>query len=392
MIKTTFAVATILQVAQSAYIYGRCPQVKQGWKQTKPNEDLNHTALLGIWHNLYQDYRSEHMDCMVTKLGRIEDDNSTWLQFFHGLSFADINEVLYEDYIGLTFTHPNDSSLAAVSSVHDNGSIEHNVLVEMLEMEFEGNADEELLQQVDEHDIEVHIAKMRDIMNLQRHLEKVNNTGNAFINPLQVVDTDYSNFMLTYRCEEEERMFEEDYDSRMLEPEVFRIMVERDNLTIDHFHAYQTQRENADNEEFDKLVGLIKEHDAANNLTTEALEEELALFLVVDDTHQFQFDFYHPTTSKWAEIRELLLQPLNETYQMDVNFQDEPQWFRKLDYILYLRNGHNYTEYMLHNYQQLMRKIVPSFLYEYTHVEVHHSSEHCLEGDIFNHENRNKFD
>ena len=331
------------------------------------------------------------MDCMVTKFQRVDEANSTWLQFIHGISFADINEVLYEDYMGLAFTHPEDSSLAAVSSVVDDGTVEHDVLLEILEQEFDGHADEELLQQVDTQDIEVHVAKMRDIVNLQEHLRRVNETGDRFLNPLQVVDTDYDNFLLTFRCEEEFRVKDEDHDSLMREPEAFRVMVERDNLNISHLHALQTQIEDADNEDFEKFLELLKANIAGGKNDLETLEEELRLFLEVDENHIFHFDFYNPTVEAWQNIRELYLLPLRETYDEEVDFE-QPQWFHRLDYILYLRNGHNYTELQLHDYLEKMREIVPGFLFEYTHVEVAHSSEHCLEGDIFEHENRSKFD
>ena len=61
------------------------------------------------------------MDCMSMKLQTIDEHNSTRLQMLQGTSFAEIEEVFYDDHMQLVFNHPTESNYAAITTIHDDG-------------------------------------------------------------------------------------------------------------------------------------------------------------------------------------------------------------------------------------------------------------------------------
>ena len=56
-----------------------------------------------------------HTDCMDIKLEQ-DPTNSTIFKLYTGVSWKNEQQVLYDDHQLLIFNHPNDTSLAAMST------------------------------------------------------------------------------------------------------------------------------------------------------------------------------------------------------------------------------------------------------------------------------------
>jgi hypothetical protein len=211
----TISLAVLLLIGEidATYVVGKCPQIKYDWKATHPGKDLEPARLEGLWSNVWESYtRLQHSDCMHMKLHQLDANNSTRFQMFNGVSWKEDDEIIYDDHTVLVFNHPSDSSLAAVTTPEDiDGNLDHTYL-----SEFESVTLPELEDSVKEHmdvmDIFRYEQKQREINAMKDHMHHAMTNYDRYAHPMQVVDTDYSDYLVLYKCRDEERKMNQDHD------------------------------------------------------------------------------------------------------------------------------------------------------------------------------------
>lgn len=103
-----------------------------------------------------------------------------------------------------------------------------------------------------DHDIELYEHKMRELEHLKDHIKKTMQNEDKYMHPLIVLDTDYDNYLITYRCSEVNRLHEEDDDMNE-DFEKFRKLVEEEGKGIEHLHALEAIEEYFDDSQFQSL-------------------------------------------------------------------------------------------------------------------------------------------
>ena len=144
---------------------------------------------------------------------KLEQDpnNSTIFKFYTGVSWKNEDEVLFDDHQVVVFNHSNDTSLAALTTEFD--------AIRLPDLK------ESVRAQMDIMDIQLYERKQKEVEMMHDHMTEAFAAQDAYKNPLVVVDTDYSDFLILYKCREEERLPRDD-DDHLPHNELYRQMVE----------------------------------------------------------------------------------------------------------------------------------------------------------------------
>lgn len=128
-------------------------------------------------------------------------------------------------------------------------------------------------------------------------------------------------------------------------------------------------------------------------MTFDDLQSEIDKFVEIDENHKYHFTKAEPSVSEWKHLRDLYLEPVSRNFTLhDEMDLEEPHWFKTLDIVLYLRNAEKVHEEKLEELVSKMKKLVPGFNFDDSHMEILHDNEMCVQGDIFEHKNAKKFD
>ena len=120
-----------------------------------------------------------------------------------------------------------------------------------------------------------------------------------------VLDTDYDDYLMLYRCREEQRVPEnpDDYTGLMSDQELFRQMVEEyDHDRHPEKNAQQSMEFHQHNDRWQAFQHRLREDDL-HKMTDDTLQSEIDEFLMIDPNHSQHFIGNRPDVEMWKKIR-----------------------------------------------------------------------------------------
>lgn len=142
-------------------------------------------------------------ECQSMKLEQVSKKNPNILKMYTGVSWKPLEEVVYDDSMVLVFEHPDDSAAAAITSKED---------IEMTKFSTEKmnsykmkKIEKDIEYRMDYQDVELFYQFERELELQQDMLQESMDSGDRYKNTYQVLDTDYKNYLIMYRCRDENR-------------------------------------------------------------------------------------------------------------------------------------------------------------------------------------------
>lgn len=135
------------------------------------------------------------------------------MQMFNGISFKADDQVIYNDNIILDFNHKSDSSQAAFTTVEElNGEIKEAEAVDKVDSLNLQELSDDQREKLDIMDVDFYLRKQDDLKVVKDTIKENIRQNDRYANPLMVLDTDYSDFLITFQCRQEFRKpRDEDY-------------------------------------------------------------------------------------------------------------------------------------------------------------------------------------
>lgn len=341
-----------------------------------------------MWGNVWENYvRQTHSDCGHMKLESIDANNSTLLQMSQGISWKDHNEVIYDDHQVLVFNHPVDSSIAAVTSledkyaeVKDESNINQFDTLLMKELSIDARENMDIM------DVDLHDRKKEEMQMMHDNVVDSIKGGDRYLNPFMILDTDYDNYMVTYRCRQEFRKGR-DNDFILDEAEEFRDVIEEfDENKHSQILAQKAIDKHGMSTRFLELQRNIEKNNAMD-LSEDDLQVEIDLLMSVDPTHDMHFADRKPTIAMWKRIRHLYSQSATSVQISDEYDDSKEKWFNSLEIRLYMRNANDVQSDQINKLKKLVKEKVPGYDFDQFHIETLHDDKLCISGDVFKHIN-----
>ena len=218
------------------------------------------------------------------------------------------------------------------------------------------------------YDKDFYRGKLHEHTAIRNQIAEALKSGNDYDFPLQVVDTDYEHFLITYQCHEEHRMPTDEDDLSMFWEDYRTHVEDGRERTVEEIAAHVKEQLWQD-EMFVNLQSEIQ--DAIDNKN----EEPMQLKDELDKFKKFPLNFTEIFAGnqfeivRWAEIRHAYTSTTEEDRQAS---REEKQWFNHPVITLYLRNDINVSEEQLKTITTRFESSVPGNYYNATHQELDH--------------------
>ena len=135
-------------------------------------------------------------------------------------------------------------------------------------------------------------------------------SGDRWEFPYHVLDTDYKNYLVMYRCREEYRKATDKDDLNPVVEDFRAINEEFDEDKHPELLANKTVALAGPNEDFKKLVQMIN-GTASEEVTEDQLQEELNVFMNYEREGNLIFRDKSPNAEEWKERRNNYLVEMN---------------------------------------------------------------------------------
>lgn len=214
--------------------------------------------------------------------------------------------------------------------------------------------------------------------------------ADRYSDPVQVLNTDYKNYLITYQCRQQLRLGSEDKDYLSMDPETYREIVENYNAAKhEKLMAQLFMKTNSEVSLYKTLARQIK--NQTRELTHGDYQKELETISAIDSTHRIVFSFHKPTFKEWKERRKLYIDSKLKQSDLSVKFdKTKKQHFNSLDIKIYIRDPKKYVNYdKILDLIDIARASVPGYDFDNQNSLIQHNST-CIEGDIFDHHNIKK--
>jgi hypothetical protein len=187
---------------------------------------------------------------MAMKVTQMDQKNSTVFQLHQGVSWKEDNEVVFDDHTVLVFNHPEKSYLAAVTSPEDIEGTQKFELLHTFDSLNLPDLDDDVKAHMDVMDVQRYEQKQKELSIARDHVSHALQNQDRYVHPMVVVDTNYDEYLILYKCREEERM-KQDGDDFFNEQERFRQMAEEyDAARHPLINAYYAQLYHGETERF----------------------------------------------------------------------------------------------------------------------------------------------
>lgn len=146
-----------------------------------------------------------------------------------------------------------------------------------------------------------------------------------------VLDTDYDTYMIMYKCREELRLPNQEFDDLMPGGEHYREMVEEfDHNKHPIINANRSVEFHGEDERFIALQQRIRQDDLGS-MNDADLQNEIDEFLEIDPTHNMHFPHNEITIDHWRKVRHHYTIEHAEDYQPPDDMDpDVEKWFNSL--------------------------------------------------------------
>jgi len=224
-------------------------------------------------------------------------------------------------------------------------------------------------------------------------------SGDRYEAPYQILDTDYKEYLVMYKCREEYRVPKEMDDLNPVQ-EDFRSMAEDFDEKVHPVKlANKTVSSMGPNEDFKKLRDMINSVPTAR-VGDSQLGEELKLFGETVPDPISTFPTKEPTLDVWKLRRDLYTvtheEPteaeVDEAQKEDEKLPTDKMWLHDMRISVFFRKPYNLKDEQYRDIALKFRERLPSVNWDEIMQYVEHKDENCIRGDIFNHPNRKKFE
>jgi hypothetical protein len=217
--------------------------------------------------------------------------------------------------------------------------------------------------------------------------------------PYQVLDTDYKEYLVMYRCRDEYRKVTERDDLNPVQ-EDYRSMIEAyDEAVHPEALANRTIAAMGPNEGFKNLTDMIKSIPT-ERVGDEQLGAELDLFGKTVPDPMGAFPTGQPSLEVWKTRRDFYAagmdMPTEEESLAEGAKEDElpedPQWMHDMRVSVFMRKPYDVKDTKYRDFAVKMKERMPSLNWDEIMQYVEHKDDNCVRGDIFKHESAKRFD
>lgn len=156
----------------------------------------------GFWGSIWENnIKMLSAECQAMKIEQISKKDPKTFKMYTGISWKQLEEVVYDDTMVLKFDDPEgDSSIAAITSIEDIEMTATDVSkMKSFKMK---PIPKEVEYRMDYQDVELFYQFERELELQKDMLEDNIESGNRYKNHYKVLDTDYKNYLIMYRCRE----------------------------------------------------------------------------------------------------------------------------------------------------------------------------------------------
>ena len=103
----------------ATYVFGKCPSIKK-WSETH-TEKLQPARIKGYWGSVWENnIKMLSAECQSMKIEQLNKKDFKRFKMYTGVSWKDLEEVVYDDSMVLVFDDPDgDSAKAAITNIED---------------------------------------------------------------------------------------------------------------------------------------------------------------------------------------------------------------------------------------------------------------------------------